>query len=174
MKSGETGFARLVSATRYSFQGIRACWQHEAAFRQEASLAKDSKPVTSAIDIDADWCVHQWVDRPEVFGNTGCEFSLDKRFHGLGFPDEAFPLQFVGSVFLAEHLEGDESILLDFQGLVDHAGSSAAQYRSNLVTGNLEGAAPAGVLVNGETEESLGIQFSESLAHQDLESCAMR
>ncbi len=39
MKTGEKGLTRLVSATRYSLQGIRACWRHEAAFRQEASLA---------------------------------------------------------------------------------------------------------------------------------------
>ena len=39
MKPGETGLTRLVSATRYSIQGLRACWRHEAAFRQEASLA---------------------------------------------------------------------------------------------------------------------------------------
>ena len=39
MKPGKTGIGRLVDATRYSFQGIAACWKHEAAFRQEALLA---------------------------------------------------------------------------------------------------------------------------------------
>ena len=39
MKPGEQGLSRIISATRYSWQGIRAAWKHEAAFRQEASLA---------------------------------------------------------------------------------------------------------------------------------------
>jgi diacylglycerol kinase (ATP) len=39
LKPGENGLTRLVSATRYSLQGISACWRHEAAFRQEAGLA---------------------------------------------------------------------------------------------------------------------------------------
>ena len=38
MKPGKTGLARLVDATLYSARGIRACWQHEAAFRQEVLL----------------------------------------------------------------------------------------------------------------------------------------
>ena len=39
MKPGEKGLTRLVSATRYSLKGLRAAWRHEAAFRQEATLA---------------------------------------------------------------------------------------------------------------------------------------
>ena len=39
MKPGEQGFARVISATRYSWLGIKAAWRHEAAFRQEATLA---------------------------------------------------------------------------------------------------------------------------------------
>ena len=39
MKPGETGLTRLISATRYSYQGIKSAWHHEAAFRQEATLA---------------------------------------------------------------------------------------------------------------------------------------
>ena len=35
MKPGQTGFSRLIDATRYSMQGIRAAWRNEAAFRQE-------------------------------------------------------------------------------------------------------------------------------------------
>ncbi|MEM9254309.1 MAG: diacylglycerol kinase [Pseudomonadota bacterium] len=38
MKPGARGVARIVDATRYSMQGIRAAWQHEAAFRQEAMI----------------------------------------------------------------------------------------------------------------------------------------
>ena len=39
MKPGKTGLHRLVNATGYSWQGLRASWQHEAAFRQELLLA---------------------------------------------------------------------------------------------------------------------------------------
>jgi len=35
MKPGKTGFARIIDATRYSCRGLRACYVHEAAFRQE-------------------------------------------------------------------------------------------------------------------------------------------
>jgi len=38
LKPGKTGVTRLVDATRYSGRGIRACWQHESAFRQEVLL----------------------------------------------------------------------------------------------------------------------------------------
>jgi diacylglycerol kinase (ATP) len=38
-KPGQTGIARIISASRYSWQGIKACWRMEAAFRQEAGLA---------------------------------------------------------------------------------------------------------------------------------------
>lgn len=38
MKPGKTGLRRLLDATGYSMQGIRACWNSEAAFRQEVLL----------------------------------------------------------------------------------------------------------------------------------------
>lgn len=38
MKPGKTGLARLVAATGYSLKGLKASWQHEAAFRQEVAL----------------------------------------------------------------------------------------------------------------------------------------
>jgi len=34
-----TGWRRLVAASRYSWQGLRAAWRYEAAFRQELLLA---------------------------------------------------------------------------------------------------------------------------------------
>lgn len=37
-KPGNTGFRRILNATRYSAQGFRHAWQHEAAFRQEVTL----------------------------------------------------------------------------------------------------------------------------------------
>jgi diacylglycerol kinase (ATP) len=36
---GRRGLGRLVQATRYSIDGIRAAWRHESAFRQECVLA---------------------------------------------------------------------------------------------------------------------------------------
>ena len=39
MKPGKTGCARIIDATRYSWYGIKAAFQHEAAFRQELFLA---------------------------------------------------------------------------------------------------------------------------------------
>ena len=39
MKPGKTGVIRIVHATRYSWDGLKAAWQHEAAFRQEVCLA---------------------------------------------------------------------------------------------------------------------------------------
>ena len=38
-KPGKRGIARIVSAARYSWQGLKACWSMEAAFRQEATLS---------------------------------------------------------------------------------------------------------------------------------------
>ena len=36
---GKRGLQRLVNATRYSFDGLRAAWRHEDAFRQEVLVA---------------------------------------------------------------------------------------------------------------------------------------
>lgn len=37
-KPGATGLRRVWSACGYSAKGLRSCWRHEAAFRQEALL----------------------------------------------------------------------------------------------------------------------------------------
>lgn len=39
MKPGKTGIARIIAAGGYSWQGLTAAWQHEAAFRQELFLS---------------------------------------------------------------------------------------------------------------------------------------
>lgn len=39
MKPGKTGIARIIDAFGYSMKGLKATWQHEAAFRQEVILA---------------------------------------------------------------------------------------------------------------------------------------
>ena len=36
--SGNKGFTRIIKASGYSWQGIRAAWRHEEAFRQEMWL----------------------------------------------------------------------------------------------------------------------------------------
>jgi len=36
--SGNTGISRIIKATRYSWQGLRAAYRHEEAFRQETWL----------------------------------------------------------------------------------------------------------------------------------------
>ena len=39
MKPGHAGFTRVLKATQYSMQGLKAAWQHESAFRQECVIA---------------------------------------------------------------------------------------------------------------------------------------
>jgi len=39
MKPGKTGISRVVDAAGYSIAGLKAAFQHEAAFRQECFLA---------------------------------------------------------------------------------------------------------------------------------------
>ncbi len=38
-KPGNTGFKRIIRAFGFSMKGLKAAWQHEAAFRQESMLA---------------------------------------------------------------------------------------------------------------------------------------
>ena len=37
-KPGRTGISRVIHAAGYSWSGLRQCWNHEAAFRQELLL----------------------------------------------------------------------------------------------------------------------------------------
>lgn len=39
LKPGKTGIRRVMDATGYSFQGLKAAWLNEAAFRQELLLS---------------------------------------------------------------------------------------------------------------------------------------
>jgi diacylglycerol kinase (ATP) len=39
MKPGRTGVKRILDATGHSIRGISACWDHEAAFRQDVVLS---------------------------------------------------------------------------------------------------------------------------------------
>jgi diacylglycerol kinase (ATP) len=42
---GKSGLQRVLNATRYSADGLRAAWTHEDAFRQEVALAAVMIPV---------------------------------------------------------------------------------------------------------------------------------
>jgi len=43
--SGNTGLTRLFKAAQYSWQGIRACYKHEEAFRQEVWVLAVAVPL---------------------------------------------------------------------------------------------------------------------------------
>ncbi len=44
-KPDNTGFMRVIRATRYSAQGFALAWRHESAFRQELTLALIMAPI---------------------------------------------------------------------------------------------------------------------------------
>lgn len=46
MKPGRRGIDRIIHAAGYSYKGIRACWHHEAAFRQEVLLCLPLLPLS--------------------------------------------------------------------------------------------------------------------------------
>jgi len=52
MASNTTGLLRIVKAVGYSWQGLRAAWQHEAAFRQEATAAIVAIVIACWLDVD--------------------------------------------------------------------------------------------------------------------------
>lgn len=51
MKPGKTGLARILAAGGYSMQGLKAAYQHEAAFRQECTLFIVLLPVALWWDV---------------------------------------------------------------------------------------------------------------------------
>jgi len=57
MKPGKTGVTRLVDAAGYSIKGIRACWRHEAAFRQEVALSLVLFPLSFFVAVT----IEQWL-----------------------------------------------------------------------------------------------------------------
>ena len=48
---GRTGLQRLLNATRYSIDGLRAAWRHEDAFRQELVLAAIMIPTAALLPV---------------------------------------------------------------------------------------------------------------------------
>lgn len=53
MANNVTGLTRIIKAAGYSWKGIRAAWQNEAAFRQEAVAAVIATIVACWLDVDA-------------------------------------------------------------------------------------------------------------------------
>ncbi|MBC3944866.1 diacylglycerol kinase [Erwinia persicina] len=52
MANNVTGLTRIIKAAGYSWKGIRAAWQHEAAFRQEAVVAIIAIAIAVWLDVD--------------------------------------------------------------------------------------------------------------------------
>jgi len=48
---GRRGLQRLLAATRYSIDGLRAAWAHEDAFRQELVLAAIMIPTAALLPV---------------------------------------------------------------------------------------------------------------------------
>jgi diacylglycerol kinase (ATP) len=57
MKPGKTGIRRIIDATGYSLQGLRACWRNEAAFRQEVLLFLVLFPLSFVVATN----IEQWL-----------------------------------------------------------------------------------------------------------------
>jgi len=57
IKLGNTGLARLIEATGHSLRGIKACWQHETAFRLDVVLCL----ILSALSFFVAVSTTQWL-----------------------------------------------------------------------------------------------------------------
>ncbi|OON41617.1 diacylglycerol kinase [Izhakiella australiensis] len=53
MANNTTGLRRIVKAAGYSWQGLRAAWRNEAAFRQEAIVAAAAIIIACWLNVDA-------------------------------------------------------------------------------------------------------------------------
>ena len=60
---GRTGLDRVVRATGYSMEGLRAAYRHESAFRQEVWLAVTLLPL-------ALWIGQSWVETALLMGSV--------------------------------------------------------------------------------------------------------
>ena len=79
---GRKGFDRVVHATRHSFDGLRAAFHHESAFRQEIWIAAVVFPL-------AMWLGQNWLERSLLAAsitmvfvvellNSGIEAAIDR------------------------------------------------------------------------------------------------
>jgi diacylglycerol kinase (ATP) len=53
MKPGKKGIERIIDATKYSLQGFRAAYIHEAAFRQELTCVVTGIPLAVFLSNDS-------------------------------------------------------------------------------------------------------------------------
>jgi diacylglycerol kinase (ATP) len=53
MKPGKKGIERIIDATKYSLQGFRAAYIHEAAFRQELTCVVTGIPLAVLLSNDS-------------------------------------------------------------------------------------------------------------------------
>ncbi|HBV38267.1 MAG TPA: diacylglycerol kinase [Erwinia sp.] len=51
MANNATGLTRIIKAAGYSWKGLRAAWQHEAAFRQEVVAAVIAIIIACWLDV---------------------------------------------------------------------------------------------------------------------------
>lgn len=52
MASNTTGITRIIKAAGYSWQGLRAAWRNEAAFRQEGVMTIVAIAIACWLDVD--------------------------------------------------------------------------------------------------------------------------
>lgn len=52
MTNNVTGLTRIINAAGYSWKGLRAAWQYEAAFRQEVLAAIVAIVIACWLDVD--------------------------------------------------------------------------------------------------------------------------
>lgn len=52
MASNTTGITRIIKAAGYSWQGLRAAWRNEAAFRQEGIMTIVAIAIACWLDVD--------------------------------------------------------------------------------------------------------------------------
>ena len=61
VKPRNTGLTRVVKASIYSAQGLKAAWQHESAFRQELVISLILLPISF-------WIANSWVEVAVLMG----------------------------------------------------------------------------------------------------------
>lgn len=84
-KPGKTGISRVIDAFGYSMKGFRATWKHEAAFRQEVTLAAVMTPLAfwlaeGHIELILLLASLGWVLMAEL-ANSSVEAVVDRTGH---------------------------------------------------------------------------------------------
>lgn len=89
-KVGNTGIKRIIRAGGYSWKGFKACFKHEAAFRQELGLTLVLLPLAfwlGETGLERAVMIGVWLMVPVVeLLNSGIEAAIDR------ISDEHHPL----------------------------------------------------------------------------------